>query len=519
MLLCWLTMQVKAQNILQIGEQGGEEATALVSHDQYWIAGGIFQQNLLGNNSRGQFDIWLHQYDSLGVLQWDYYIGSRRNEVLEDIALHQQTGDWYATGTFSDSLHVGTDTVLYSNNNTIFVTKHNQLGQLHWAKKIASNNLVRVRDIVVDDAGNSYLTGSFRDTLQADMLTLTHNGVDDAVFVLKLDTAGKAVWGAMSSLATEATGVALAIDPQGQVYLAGEFSSFLSLVGDTLLAGWVDADIFLAKLDENGNWLWQRQYAGSYPDEVVALLYQQEKLYLGGNFEGVLSLDDNQPLVTAVRAYDAFVAQLDTFGTAIWAKQTQSQSNCLLRDLVIKSNQLVAVGFFESQFNWQSLQDNATDGTEVFQLTLSTDGQKAALTTLKGGGNDIANACAIANNEKIGVVGSFQQQLNYSNQSINAIGFADAFLYWQDPVNLNVAVPFLSSTPTDIITFPNPTTQLIYLKTTLDLVEWKLYASNARQILQGQTQIVNLQDLPNGIYYITVFTTTKKQTFKIVKQD
>ncbi len=513
-------MSLLAQNMIPIGGSGGEEASALVSYDEYWIAGGIFQQTLLGNPSRGQFDIWLHQYDSVGTLQWEYYIGSQRNDNLGAIAIQENTGDWYTTGDFSDSLYLGVDTILYSNNNTLFVTKHNQAGQLLWAKKIASNNLIRVEDIVVDKQGNSYLTGSFRDSLQADTVTLVHNGIDDAVFLLKLDQNGKTVWGAQSRLATNAIGKAIAIGEAQAVYLTGDFSSFLSLVGDTLLSGWVDPDIFLAKLDSNGNWLWQRQYMGSYPDRATALVYGQGKLYLGGSFEGVLTLDDNQPLVTANRAYDAFIAQMDTVGNVIWSQQTLSENNCFLEDLVWQADQLVAVGSFEERFVWSNLAATTIDQVDGFQLVLSTDGQQAALQTFSGGGNDIAKACAISRTQKVGVVGSFQQQLDIgTNMSLSAQGFSDGFLYWQAPQDLTVSVLQPTLLMEEIRIFPNPTTQLIYLESTLELVEWKLYTTNGTQILQGQTQIVNLQDIPRGIYYIMISTTTKKQIFKIIKQD
>ena len=92
-------------------------------------------------------------------------------------------------------------------------------------------------------------------------------------------------------------------------------------------------------------------------------------------------------------------------------------------------------------------------------------------------------------------------------------------MYWQAPQDLTVSVLQPTLLMEEIRVFPNPTTQLIYLESTLELVEWKLYMTNGTQILQGQTQIVNLQDIPRGIYYIMISTTTKKQIFKIIKQD
>lgn len=123
---------------------------------------------------------------------------------------------------------------------------------------------------MVDAAGNSYVTGHFITTLLLGAFTLatSDNSYDD--FVAKLDPTGTVRW-AVRVASTGGTGpvdngTAIAPDAAGNVYVAGEFGgnsvscSPYTLTSSTVGGGLGDATItrkiFVARLDNNGNWQW-----------------------------------------------------------------------------------------------------------------------------------------------------------------------------------------------------------------------------------------------------------------------
>jgi hypothetical protein len=60
-------------------------------------------------------------------------------------------------------------------------------------------------------------------------------------------------------------GYGIAVDACGNSYITGYFKG-LATFGSTTLTSNGDYDIFVAKLDSNGNWLWAKNAGGTYDD-------------------------------------------------------------------------------------------------------------------------------------------------------------------------------------------------------------------------------------------------------------
>ena len=125
------------------------------------------------------------------------------------------------------------------------------------------------RDFHVDAAGNSYACGSF----------YNYWHLEDVV-VLKVNAAGQRVWTyEWPGLVTEGSEIALkmAVDNSGNVYVAGTM--------DTTDAQ-TDKNIFVLKLDANGQLVWRKDFAGSAgghdnPDGIR--IGSNGKIYVAGN--------------------------------------------------------------------------------------------------------------------------------------------------------------------------------------------------------------------------------------------
>jgi len=97
----------------------------------------------------------------------------------------------------------------------------------------------------VDNAGNSYVTGSFEGTASFGDITLTSSGGMD-IFVCKLDNAGNFLW-AKNSGDYEDSGFGIAVDNDGNQHVTGYFSGTASF-GTTTLTSSGGYDIFIAIL-------------------------------------------------------------------------------------------------------------------------------------------------------------------------------------------------------------------------------------------------------------------------------
>jgi hypothetical protein len=119
-------------------------------------------------------------------------------------------------------------------------------------------------------------------------------------------------------------------DNAGNVYTTGyfqgtvDFDPGVGVFNMTAIAGSQLQDIFISKLDPNGNLLWAKQIGGSGYDNGISLTVDNmQNVYVVGNFDGTVDFDPNagvQSLISSAAARH-FVLKLDVTGSFVWVKQ------------------------------------------------------------------------------------------------------------------------------------------------------------------------------------------------------
>ena len=107
-------------------------------------------------------------------------------------------------------------------------TNYAQVADLEWANALSGTNHEFGYSIVTDDAGNVYVTGTFLETVDFDPSTddyfLTSNGNYD-VFVHKMDANGNFIWAKSFGGASVDRAYSIDVDALGNVYITGEFEA------------------------------------------------------------------------------------------------------------------------------------------------------------------------------------------------------------------------------------------------------------------------------------------------------
>lgn len=181
--------------------------------------------------SVGGEDVFVSKLDNDGNLIWAKSFGGAGNEGAFDVAV-DSAGSVYTVGYFSGTADFdpgpGTSTLTSAAFNDAFVSKLDSNGNFLWANRFGGSAFDAANAVAVDAGGNVVVTGLYRNTASFDLwpgtTTLTSVGSDD-VFVLKLDPNGNLVW--LRSFGGESTdfGNAVAVDVTGNIYTAGEFGS------------------------------------------------------------------------------------------------------------------------------------------------------------------------------------------------------------------------------------------------------------------------------------------------------
>jgi len=203
--------------------------------------------------------------------------------------------------------------------------------------------------VAVDASGYIYTTGVFYGTADFDPGPGIYNlstplGINifaGEIFVSKLDPLGNFVWakqmtGIMPPPYTSVSdeGRSISIDASGNIIITGNFTGTNDFdpgpaVYNLISSGTNNPDIFIAKLDATGNFVWAKQFGSTFVDGAYSVaLDAVGNVYTTGYFFLTVDFDPGPAVynLTAVGGYNIFVSKLDAAGNFIFAKQIGSGS-------------------------------------------------------------------------------------------------------------------------------------------------------------------------------------------------
>ena len=117
----------------------------------------------------------------------------------------------------------------------------------------------------------------------------------------------------------------VAQDSTGAVYTAGTFSGTIDLDFSASFSELISVgadDIFVAKYDSGGTFVWAKQFGSTGRDGANAItIDSNDNLRIGGHFEGSVDFDPGagDATLTSAGAGDGFVLSLDDDGDYLWS--------------------------------------------------------------------------------------------------------------------------------------------------------------------------------------------------------
>ncbi len=289
--------------------------------------------------SAGSNDVFLAKYDAGGNFLWAKSMGGTGAEDARAVAI-DHAGNVYVTGGFKSATADfnpggtgGSITLTGSTKNgDIFLAKYAKDGNFLWVNKMGGAGNNQGYGVAVDGTDNVYVTGAYSATAEFDPTgsggTLTAVGGND-IFLAKYDAGGNLI--RVQSIGGSAAdhGMGVAIDRTDNVLLTGYFASATLDFNPGGSGGVINntggsIDIFLAKYDSSGGYLWAKSMGGAKQDHSQAIAVDGVgNIYITGTFES-LTADFNPGgsggMVTNAGAYNIFVAKYDREGNHLWAK-------------------------------------------------------------------------------------------------------------------------------------------------------------------------------------------------------
>jgi|GEM_PF-961717 len=319
----------------RIGESGTERGLGVAVDSAGNVFGcGRYESAVLVNGTNinstgggGGDDIFLVKYNSNGTALWGVAAGGNGDDVANAVTADAAgnayvVGDFMGTAKFSPTTtltNLGAGGVLNS-----FVVKYTPAGAFAWVVSFGGTQDSSAKAVAADAAGNIYVGGNYRGTIQFGTNTLTSAGSSDA-FLAKLDPGGNVLW-VQTFGGTGGDGIrGVKVSPGGGVYVSGTFQSVVVIGGDTLTSP-SNIDAFTAKFSGAGSPVWARQSTGGRAQAFALALDGGENVFIAGQVSGG-NANFGGTILTNAGGTDGFVTKYDAAGNLQWARRAGSAAD------------------------------------------------------------------------------------------------------------------------------------------------------------------------------------------------
>ncbi|NHF60321.1 hypothetical protein FK220_013285 [Flavobacteriaceae bacterium TP-CH-4] len=312
----WL-LKLDAEGKLQWSKTYGgskdDRGQALVQTNDggYALTGYAMSDDGDGSNNQGFHDNWIIKVDGSGNLQWEKSFGFSGHDHSYDI-LQTADGGFFFVG-FLDVTAARADGFTEKGNSLtrhgvgeFWGTKLDARGNIEWRRYFGGSNNDRAHAVVQAEDGGFVMIG-FSES--ADFDISNSRGSYD-FWVLKIDKNGDLLW----ERSFGGSGIEVSYDitrtlDNGYAIVGNTFSTDLDISKN-----YGESDIWLVKIDDGGDLLWERSFGGSEFDAARGIRLSRD----GGFIISGNSKSADIDLTSNTGENDIWVLKTDANGLLEW---------------------------------------------------------------------------------------------------------------------------------------------------------------------------------------------------------
>ncbi|MCB9042529.1 MAG: SBBP repeat-containing protein [Chitinophagales bacterium] len=536
--------------IYQVGGEGKDIGIFTVI-DKYEniINAGVFTAQVNFNPSGAAYllyaeqsfhDIYIQKLDADRNFIWVKQIGGIEQDMVNRITTDTD-GNVYAVGYFTGKADFdpSPDSIyLYGKGaKDAFLLKLDPNGNYLWAKQLGGEGDDNISDLKLDSNDNVYVTGSFDSPSiysENGVKLFDNKGLSDG-FICKFDKNGNLLWYKQHGGSGDDTCAEISINSKDNLLITGFFSETANFNTATNPINYTsngsdNSDIFIEKLDANGNFLWLRQIGGTYADDGKSITTdEQGNIFVLGRFRSTVDFDLSENEAILQSTYldyieDLFVLKLDPNGNFLWVEKFGALTGEIPRQIIADKDGNIYVS---AQY-WVTFDLNP-DGTDYVLLQQIANGNNNFLLKLDSYGNYIWSEYFNVNNFSIYtdyanhlfVTGSFADYISQNaeinnNISLTSIKNSDAFIFRYTDTTSGLDEAIANSLAS---LYPNPNNGIFTLNFGNKPNALYIYNSLGQEVLHSTSILTRYEfdtRLPKGIYFLKLQFEEKTEVLKLV---
>lgn len=444
------------------------------------------------------------KYDSIGNFIWQQNIGGNSYDIIIAGIATDDSNNVYLAGAFGHTISIGPYTLTSDagGNANTFLVKYNSGGVIQWVTRSHSNGDSGTDGITVDKQGNILLIGRFLDSLHLDSFVFDAP-MTSQIFLAKYSPAGVCLWAKhlkSESFNGGAVSPKIKSDGLGNSYICGHFNSYALFDSLQVFAhgGQYDQDIFLSKIDPNGNFLWLKALGGNNEEIIYGPMDVDSigNTYISSYFSSAPAYFDSYTLTT--NSYNYFTAKYDVNGNCKWAKYGATGGICAVSD-----------GYYTSYPSLLAKYD--TLGSLQWTKTVS----------------GASNNAMVANNTDVYMTGNYNGSVSFDTCALSSTSNQMYIAKLSNPAPPIITNLKETENSTVFSVYPNPTTNILtisYQSKNVENLTLTINDSNGKRIYTDSqkkssvqyAKTIDLSKQSKGAYYIELIADGKKSVKKVI---
>lgn len=502
------------------------EGLDIIVYENKLYFGGIYEDQVnIGFNSAigiNNNDIFLGKAGLTGFTEWLLPINGTAIDRLNNIEV---VGDEIiVSGQFSDSLFVGTDTLVNDYQNGAFIAYFDTLGNYLrvWEPEVFN---AKFSDFAFDSNGDLMITGEFYQHFVYGGFSMTVNAGLNFFLMKYSPSLDSVLWGVYSQ-GNANYGICLSIDQDDNTYTTGAYNDGTYFIDTLINTGNTNHNMYVNKIDTDGNQLWITTLEGTGEVHGYAVVCDDSSnVFATGEFEGVM--DAQGTLLTSHGFYDAVILKYDPTGTLQWAEQIGSTDTDEGYDLEIDENMdpiVLCEAGVDPDYRGQTLYTHGFNEPLLLKIK-NGDGSliwdKRLHSTITSG---VVNATKISKNgDYIAISGINRTSIEFNSNTYNAPNNKDFyFSLMQDSLTYYLGLEneeLVEVNESNV--YPNPFQENFTIQSNCLIEEIEIFDLRGIQVksimVNSKSIILDLENQVPGVYVVRVSHAQKLETHKVLK--
>jgi hypothetical protein len=381
-------------------------------------------------STAGRCDFYIAKLNPEGSAVWGFQGGGTLTDRGYGVVV-DPAGNLFVTGHFYGQATFGSFVLNSSGNLDAFTAKFDAAGSLLWIKEGKSVAQASTRDIALDANGNFYITGYYGSST-VDSIRFDNLKITTNgqrdIFLVKCNNDGVPQWGK--------TAGGWQSGEQGNAVTVDPFGN-IYMTGVFLDTATFDhvtlfgagTEIFLAKYSPEGNLLWAKSAGGPKADHAYAVVADPfGNVYIAGGIDSIATFDTTTVLTSG--GVDAYVAKYDASGNFQWLKTGGGALNDAINDLAANEwGDIFGIGYFNGPAVFGDKILTGTAGDDVFFVRYNPEGNVVGIMEASGLDNDRGVTIALDKNGNLYGGGSLRNWIKFGADSLNSnAGVEDIFI-------------------------------------------------------------------------------------------